>query len=433
MGTEYAKEMLKFIDENPSCFHVINNACSFLSDSIQLSEKDEWTLTAGKSYYVTRNDSSIIAFSIPKNEYKSFRISAAHSDSPCFKLKPNSTVADSNYTKLNVEKYGGMIMSTWFDRPLSVAGRVIVKSDNTLISKLINFDKDMLVIPNLAIHMNREINDGYRYNAQTDMQPLFGSSDERDDFLRLIAEQASCAPEDILGSDLFVYNRTKGTNWGCNDEYVSSRSLDDLMCAWSLIKGYKDSLDTMIKSPDASSCNSINVCCIFDNEEVGSTTKQGADSTFLYDVLTRINDALGYGLQKFHAALASSFMISADNGHAIHPNHPEKADKDNSPKMNNGVVIKYNAAQKYTTDAYSEAMFKNICTRVNVPYQVYANRSDIAGGSTLGNISNSHISVSTVDIGLAQLAMHSSYETAGALDIEYLVKAITEYYSSTEL
>ena len=323
--------------------------------------------------------------------------------------------------KLNVEKYGGMICAPWFDRPLSVAGKVMVKEGNAFHTKLCNIDKDLVLIPHLAIHMNREVNDGYAFNAQVDMLPLLGDETANDSLMRMVAESIGVKPEDILGTDLFLYNRMKGTIWGANDEYISSPKLDNLQCAFASLKGFLK----------GSNRESVSVYSVFDNEEVGSGTKQGAASTFLLDVLTRINESLGRTHEQYLMALASSFMVSADNAHAVHPNQTGKADPTNRPYMNHGIVIKYNANQKYTTDSVSAAIFKSICDEAGVPYQSFTNRSDMLGGSTLGNLSNAQVSLNTVDIGLAQLAMHSPYETAGVRDTSYLIDALEAFYDSS--
>jgi M18 family aminopeptidase len=419
-----SKELMAFIKKSPTAFHVVNNFSKMLESAgfVKLNEMDRWEIKPNGKYYVTRNDSSIIAFCMPKNEdFYNFQIAAAHSDSPAFKIKENpEMIEDSNYVTLNVEKYGGMLMAPWLDRPLSVAGRVIIKDENTLKPVLINVDRDLCVIPNLAIHMNRDVNNGIKYNPQKDMIPLFGEISSKNKFKELIAKEADTDAEAIISIDLFVYNRELGTIWGAENEFISAPRLDDVMCAYSCI-------NALIKSKETNK-ESVNVCAVFDNEEVGSTTKQGADSSFLSDVLSRISMCTGKDSEDFVRACASSFMLSADNAHAVHPNYKEKADPTNRPYMNKGIVIKYNANQKYTTDAISAAVFKEICKKAGVEVQSYVNRSDIPGGSTLGNISNSHISINTVDIGLAQLAMHSPYETAGVKDTESMIKAVKKFY-----
>ncbi|MBR0135528.1 MAG: M18 family aminopeptidase [Clostridia bacterium] len=418
------KDLLKFIDASPTAFHATENLCAELERSgrKRLTESEKWELEAGRGYFVTRNMSSVIAFDIPEGEADSFRIIAAHSDSPTFKIKENAELSvKGKYTKLNVERYGGMLFSTWFDRPLSVAGRVLVKTEKGMEARLIDIDRDLLVIPNVAIHMNREINDGFKYNAQTDLMPLFGDDTAKESFKKLIAEAAGVPEEEVLGSDLFLYPRIKGSVLGYEDQYVLSPRLDDLECAWSGLAAF-----TAAKKPETG----INMLCVFDNEEVGSGTKQGADSTFLRDVIKRIFIALNKSKEDVYRALAASFMLSADNAHAVHPNHPEKTDEQNCVYMNEGIVIKFNANQRYTTDGVSAAFFHKLLKDSDIPCQHFANRSDIAGGGTLGNISGSHVSINTLDIGLAQLAMHSACETAGAKDVDYMVDGMTAFYNA---
>lgn len=425
-------DLIEFINKSPSPYHVIDNIRRMLSDigMQELSEKDKWKLKAGQGYYVIRGASSIIAFAMPEHKYKAYNIVASHSDSPSFKIKENPQMpGDNHYVSLNVEKYGGMIMSTWLDRPLSIAGRAIVADGRNVREYLVNADKDLVVIPNLAIHMDRKINDGYSFNAQKDMIPLFGDADASgkfDEYIKELTGLTDIQPEDI-STDLFLYNREKGTILGYNNEFICAPRLDDIQCAYSSVIAFTEAYaNKKRKKENSSAC--VNVCCVFNNEEVGSTTQQGADSTFLSDVLERISIASDMNREEYMMALASSFMVSADNAHALHPNHQEKADPTNRPYMNGGIVIKHNGNQKYATDAVSQAVFKSICKKADVPYQTYANRSDITGGSTLGNISDSHVSINTIDIGLAQLAMHSAYETAGVKDTTYMIEALTEFY-----
>jgi len=420
------RELLAFLDASPSSFHAVANMKQMLEAAgcTQLFEGQKWELAAGRRYYVTRNDSALIAFSVPKADFAGFQMMASHSDSPVFKIKANAEITvDKKYVKLNVEKYGGMLCAPWFDRPLSVAGRIVVRTPEGVGTRLVNIDRDLLIIPNLAIHMNRSVNEGYEYNAQRDMLPLFavmdGEAADADSFLKLIAREAGVAREDILDTDLFLYNRMKGTVLGLNQEFIASGRLDDLQCAFASLKGF------LAAEPG----ESVAVHCVLDNEEVGSGTKQGAASTFLRDVLHRINTAMGRSEEEYLTALASSFLVSADNAHSVHPNQPDKADPTNRPYMNGGIVIKYSANQKYTTDAVSGAIFRAICERANVPYQIFTNRSDMLGGSTLGNISNTQVALNTVDIGLPQLAMHSPYETAGSRDTAYLAEAARVLFS----
>lgn len=426
--TKYAKEMLEFIEESPSSFHVVDNIKRTLEGEgyLELRENQKWQLSWGNGYYVTRNDSSVIAFRLPKERGAlGFHIVAAHSDSPTFKLKeaPEMQV-EEKYIRLNTEKYGGMIHSTWLDRALSVAGRIAVYDEQTksVMTKLVNIDKDLLVIPNVAIHMNREMNKGVEYNPQTDMLPLYACCEKGKGVSLLqkrLAKAAGVKAEEILGQDLFLYVREKGRIVGENGEFVLSPKLDDLQCVYAVVKAFSESTPT----------DYINVCAIFDNEEVGSGTRQGADSTLLEDTLKRIAAGLSEDESSYLQWVADSFLISADNAHGVHPNHPEKADPTNRPYLNGGIVIKYHGSQKYTTDAASAAYMKSLCNRAEVPYQTYANRSDILGGSTLGNISTSHVSVSSVDIGLPQLAMHSAVETAGTKDTAYAVKVFKQFFS----
>ncbi|MBQ9122596.1 MAG: M18 family aminopeptidase [Lachnospiraceae bacterium] len=421
MKNKIATEMLQFIENSPSAFHAIANLENlFLANGYEaLDEKKQWSLKKGGKYYVVRNGSAVIAFHVPSLEIKGFHMTSAHSDSPTFKVKENpEMVVEDQYVKLNTEKYGGMILSTWLDRPLSVAGRVTVKEDGKIVSKLVNIDKDLLVIPNVAIHMNREMNKGVEYNPQVDMLPLYGAG-PKGQFMKQVAKAAKVKAEDILSHDLFLYVRDKGRVLGKEGEYVLSPKLDDLQCVYASAKAMVESIPAEY----------INVCVVFDNEEVGSGTKQGADSTLLTDTLVRIKEALGKSESQYLGWIADSFMISADNGHAVHPNHPEKADPTNRPYLNGGIVIKYHGSQKYATDALSAAVLKDLCKEAEVPFQTYANRSDILGGSTLGNISTAHVSVATVDIGLPQLAMHSAVETGGIKDTEYAVKMFKAFFA----
>ncbi len=415
------EEFLNFAEQSPTAFHAAANLETMLRRNgfTELRETDPWLVDAGGKYYVTRNNSALIAFAVPETGFASFRIAAAHSDSPAFKLKEIFEDKTDVYVRLNVEKYGGMIMSTWMDRPLSVAGRLAVREGDGVGVRLVNLDRDAVLIPNLPIHFNREVNKGYSFDPQTDMAPLYGSAESAGGLMREIAESAGVEPEQILSHDLFLYGRQSASIWGAEDAYFSCGRIDDLECAWAC-------MTALIRS---TARDTVNVCAVFDNEEVGSGSRQGADSGFLYDTLTRLGSALGASDGEIRAATAGSFLVSADNAHAVHPNHPEKFDKQNRPVMNGGIVIKRNAAQKYTTDAVSSARFRLICEKAGVPVQDFANRSDLPGGSTLGNISSSHVSVESVDIGLAQLAMHSLYETAGTKDLPMLVRAMEEMWS----
>ena len=344
-------------------------------------------------------------------------ISASHSDSPTFHIKENAQLKGPEaYARINTEGYGGMLCAPWLDRPLTVAGRVLVKAGDAIETRLVYVDRDLLLIPNVAIHMNREANSGLKYDQKTDTIPLMGMGQEEGAFRSIVAEAAGCAPGDILGTDLYLCLRQKGVTWGAGNEFVSAPRLDDLQCAYGCFRGFME----------AEEAASVPVFALLDNEEVGSLTKQGADGTFLADVAERICAAFGKNRAQ---AMAHSFMVSADNAHAVHPNHPEYADATHRPAMNGGPVIKHGV--RYATDGASQAVFTALCRRADVPVQQFSNRSDMAGGSTLGNISNSHLSLNTVDIGLPQLAMHSCFETAGSKDTDYLIEAMAVFYSAS--
>ena len=423
-----AEELFDFIKNSPSCYHVIANLKNMLNEQgfIELMENENWYIENGGKYYTTRGGSSIIVFYVPNKDYSNYQITASHSDSPSFKIKENpEMLTDGHYVELNVEKYGGMICSPWFDRPLSIAGRVVAADDNmsNFTEKLVNVDRNLVMIPNVAIHMNRDVNNGYAYNAQKDMIPILGEASAKDTFYEIIAESAGVAKENIVATDLFLYNRVEPCVWGANNEFISSTKLDDLECAYTTIKGFINGISYNNKS--------VSVCCVFDNEEVGSSSKQGAASTLLRDTLIRICEAMGKTQSAYRRYLANSFMISADNAHAVHPNYTDKACPTNRPYMNGGIVIKYSANQKYTTDGMAAGIFQEICKRADVPYQTFLNRSDMAGGSTLGNISNTQVALNTVDIGLPQLAMHSPYETAGSEDTGYLIRAAAYFFESS--
>ena len=442
---EEIKELLGFIEKSPTAFHAVANAADLLTKSgfSELKENEKWTVEPNGRYFVKRNNSSIIAFTVPADGYGPYRIVASHSDSPNFKIKEEEGLTRSEYVCLNTEGYGGMILSTWLDRPLSIAGRIFVEACdgnghccqncNGIAEKLVNLDRDTVMIPNLAIHMDRSVNDGYKFNKQTDMMPLWGMKDggAKTSLKKLVAKAAGVKEEEILGSDLFVYNRQKGTVWGAADEFVSSPQLDDLACVFSSLKAITDAkvLKEHAKpAKESYAKGKINVCAIFDNEEVGSGTKQGADSTFLSDVLRRIALAMGADEEEFLCKLADSRMLSADNAHAVHPNHMDKTDETNRCFLNHGIVVKFNAAQHYSTDGASAAYVKKLCKAEKIPAQVFANRSDVAGGSTLGNISGAHISIDTADIGLPQLAMHSAYETMGTADLASMIALMKVFY-----
>jgi len=421
---QVTEELIRFIEASPTAFHAVENIGAALEKEgfIRLSEGDEWALVPGGKYYVTRNMSSVIAFAVPARcSALSYMIMVSHTDAPCFKLKTEAEAdAFGKYVKLNVEPYGGSIFASWFDRPLSVAGRVILSENGTFTAKTVKIDRDLLLIPHVAIHQNRTVNSGYAFNAAVDLMPLYSSADGKGTLMKRVAEAAGVNEAAVVSADLYLYNRTPASIWGAEGEFFSCPGIDNRQCAYGTLQGFLNAVKT-------GEFAAVPVYASFDNEETGSGTKQGAASPFLFDVLSRIAETFNTDLRR---ALASSFMVSADNGHAKHPNHPELSDAKNVPHMNEGVVIKSNAAQKYTTDGLSAAIFTEICKRAGVPTQLFANRSDMAGGSTLGSISNTQVSMNTVDIGLAQLAMHSSYETAGTADTAHLIRASEAFYTT---
>ena len=418
---EILRDLMNFLDSSVTMFHAINECEKVLQNCgyIYLPENEKWNIRAGK-YYTKRNSSSLIAFDIANGDYH-FQISAAHSDSPTFKLKDRPIIESNGYLKLNVEAYGGMIDATWLDKPLTLAGRVMVDTGCGIETRLLYIDKDLLIIPNVPIHFNREINKGFAFNNQVDMLPVFSAGNLSEaDFDEMLAKELGVKPEAILAKDLYLVNRQKATVIGYDNELISSGRLDDLECVYTSLLGFIEAMNN----------DHINVFAVFDNEEVGSVTKQGAMSTFLVSTLNRINKALGKSDEDYYRAIAKSMLISCDNAHAIHPNHPELFDVKNRPVLNKGIAIKESANQKYTTDAFSRAVLKKILDKNNIPYQTFANRSDIIGGSTLGNLSNTAVSMNAVDIGLPQLAMHSAYETAGAKDVEYAIEALRAFFET---
>nr|WP_314757421.1 M18 family aminopeptidase [uncultured Lachnoanaerobaculum sp.] len=415
------KDLMDFLDSSVTMFHAINECEKVLQKSgfTYLPENEKWNINKGK-YYTKRNSSSLIAFDIAEGDYH-FQISAAHSDSPTFKLKDRPVIEANGYLKLNVEGYGGMINATWLDKPLTLAGRVMVNTDKGIETRLLHIDRDLLIIPNVPIHFNREINKGFAFNNQVDMLPILSAGNLKEaDFDNILAKELGIEAEAILAKDLYLVNRQKAAIIGFDNELISSGRLDDLECVYTSLRGFVE----------AENKNHINVFAVFDNEEVGSVTKQGAMSTFLASTLDRVNTALGKSKEEYYRAIAKSILISCDNAHAVHPNHPELFDVKNRPVLNQGIAIKESANQKYTTDAFSRAILKKILEKKNIPYQTFANRSDIAGGSTLGNLSNTVVSMNAVDIGLPQLAMHSAYETAGAKDVGYAFETLKAFFEA---
>lgn len=415
---QYLDKTIELLNKSYSPFHVVKNLKDELNAKgyTEIREDEDFILEEEGKYYLTRNGSALIAFNVPKNpQSSSFRISASHTDSPTFKIKPNPVIDYKNIVSLNVEPYGGMIDSPWLDRPLSFAGRVFYLDENGEMEEtLFNIDEDLLCIPNVCIHFNRNINNGYTFNAAKDMIPMLGI--EKDfNFNKYLLSKIPNSKE-ILSFDLFLYTRDQAKRIGLHKEFLSSPKLDDLSSTYSVLLGFLDA------SPKY-----FNVYCAFDNEEVGSLTKQGAYGTFLSDTLERISSSLNI---KYREIIARSLLVSVDNAHANHPNHPELTDSTTSVLLNEGIVIKYNANQTYTSDALSVANFKNIVKNSNVKFQDFTNRSDLRGGSTLGNLSNNQISINSLDIGIPQLAMHSCNELCGVEDVENMAILMKEFFSS---
>ncbi len=426
---EQAEELINYIYESPTAFHAVKNAISELKKFgfVEIKEGEPLKIKKGGKYFVTKNQSALISFTVGKGELENsgFRIIGAHTDSPSFRIKPNSDIeVEGAYVKLNTEVYGGPILNTWMDRPLSLAGRVVLKGENPFYPKikLLNVKKPLMIIPNLAIHMNRNINSGVELNKQKHMLPLLALVNDRFKkghyLTQIISEELSVPEEDILDFDLFLYEFEKGKVIGADQEFISSSRLDDLSMVYSGIKAISNS---KIK-------NSTNVMVCFDNEEVGSTTKQGANSPMLLSILERIAFNLGKNKDDFYRAISKSFIISCDLGHALHPNYGEKSDPVNRPIINKGPIIKISANQSYTTDAVSSAIYKRICHEAGIPVQIFVNRSDERGGSTIGPISSSHINAMSLDMGLAILSMHSVRELGGIKDYIYALESFNKFY-----
>ena len=412
--------LLSFISESPNAFFAIDNVKKELIKEgyKEVFESSPHKIKKGDKVFFIRNGSTLTALNIGKKAFPSFNVVAAHTDSPCFKIKPESDSKSDIYNRINLAPYGGMLASTWLDRPLGIAGRVLIDKGDSIESKLVNLKDLTVMIPNLCIHFNRNANSGYEYNMAVDLQAFISQEKDGEPLKDLLVKRLKIAKEDIINFDLFTYNKEEGIVWGNDKEYISAPRLDDLECVFASLQAFKK----------CDNANGINVLYLSDNEEVGSSSRQGADSDFLKTILSRVCRDLDFD---YESSIANSFLISADNAHAVHPNKASVTDANNKAYMNKGIAIKFNAAQTYTSDALSSAIFQKICKNVHVPYQFFTNRSDMRGGSTLGNILLSHISFNSVDIGLPQLAMHSSYETAGSKDLTYAIKAFEEYYSSS--
>ncbi len=413
-------ELLEFIHSSPTAFHVANNAKLRLIEDgyTELFESETWSLEEGGKYFVRRGDSSLIAFRIPDGEFDGYQIVASHTDSPCFKLKPNFEMADKSYLRISADKYGGAVLHTWLDRPLAIAGRLTVREGTRIVSRLVETDGDVAIIPTTAPHINP--NKDAPLSLVSDMCALVGESASEANLLAELAQALDVAPEDVLSHDLYLVNRQKGCVWGTDNEFISSPRLDDLQCVFASLCGF------LLSSEE----ENVPVFAIFDREEVGSEAINGGGSTFLPDILERISSAMGKVHSEHLRLLSNTFFVSADNAHGVHPNHPELSDCNNRGTLNSGIAIKHNAMGRYVTDAESEAVIKTICETSDIPWFDYTNRSDMPGGSTLGHILQTNLSVAAVDIGLPQLAMHSSFETAGARDTEYAMNLFIAFYNS---
>ena len=431
MKKKLAEELISFVNNSPTSFHATSMVKEYIEELgfEELLEEGKWTIKKGGKYYVKKNNSAIIAFEIGNGELEKdgFRLIGAHTDSPGFKIKPSSEMlVENHYVKLNTEVYGGPILSTWFDRPLSIAGRVLVKGKSLIKPevKLLKVDRPILIIPNLAIHMNRSVNEGFAINKQKDTLPLVGFINdklEKQDFLiNLISNEIGVNKDDILDFDLFLYEYEKGCLLGLEEELISAGRLDDLWMVYCSVKALEDSKEN----------KATKVMIAIDNEEIGSLTSQGANSSFIKNILERICLAMDIDREGFYRALSNSIMISADLAHAVHPNSSEKHDPSNRPVLGKGPVIKKAASGSYSTDAYSSAIFKNICNQVNVPVQEFVNRSDVRGGTTIGPMMSADLSIPVIDMGAPLLGMHSVRELAAVIDNYYCVKAFTSFYES---
>lgn len=423
------QQLLNFINKSKSAFQGAYEVKSILDSNgyDEIKECDKWDLKEGGKYYVMKNNSAVIAFEIgsDKIEEEGFRLIGAHTDSPGFRIKPSAEIeVEGHYVKLNTEVYGGPILSTWFDRPLGISGRVTLKGENPLKPKvtLVDVNKPVLIIPNLAIHMNRSVNEGYEYNRQKDTLPLLTLANdklEKDGYLiKLIAETLNVNPKEILDFDLFLYAVEEGTVIGLNDEFISVGRLDDLWMVFAGAKALTESKET----------KATKVLVALDNEEIGSLTSQGANSSLLENILERICLALSKDREGFKRALSNSIMISADLAHAIHPNYTEKSDPTNKPMLGKGPVLKIAASGSYSTDSYASAIFKSVCEKAGVPCQEFVNRSDLRGGTTIGPITASKLNIPVIDMGAPVLSMHSVRELASVKDNEYTIKAFTEFF-----
>lgn len=429
---EYGRELLAFLNGCSSPYHAAADAATMLTDSgfVELNEGEAWELKRGGKYFLRRNHSALIAFEMGDDPaIGGFRVIGAHTDSPGFKIKPGGCmITGDGYVKLNTEPYGGSILSSWFDRPLSIAGRVTLKSDNALRpqERLVDLLRPVAIIPNLCIHFNRDVNSGYAYNKQVDLLPLIGSMRNDlgnvDPVMGMVASALDVSPSSIADFDLHLYEADPGTAVGADGEYLSASRIDNLSMFYAGVIGLTQS--------GGNACTKV--LAAFDNEEVGSVSVPGADSSFLVHVLRRICLCAGSGGEGYYRAVANSLAVSADCAHAVHPNYPEKHDPINRPVLGEGPAIKYSASQRYSTTAWTAAAFEQICRSASVPCQKFVNRSDIPGGSTIGPALSSRTSIPTVDVGAPILAMHSVRELGSVIDNVYSAMAFAEFYGYAE-
>ncbi|MFP4698177.1 MAG: M18 family aminopeptidase [Eubacteriales bacterium] len=423
------KDFMQFINESTSPFHAVMEVKKRLDNVgfIELKSDKDWDVRRGNRYYLSPYPSSLFVFDIPKeiNLNNGFRIISAHTDQPCFRIKPSTEMREEGYLKINTEVYGGPILNTWLDRPLSIAGKVALRNEDVMNPKIefIDIKKPIMIIPNLAIHMNKEVNKGFELNRQRDMIPLAGilnnQLNKEDYFLDFLAEHLKVNIEDILDFDLFVYLAEKGEVIGLYDDFISAPRLDDLAMVYA-------SINAIIETKATSA---INIVALFDNEEIGSRTKQGADSELFSMILERLTMELDIDKTQYYQSLTKSFMISADMAHALHPNHPEKHDPTNQPMIGKGIVLKISGNQRYSTDSEAIAVFQQICEKGEIPYQKYVNRSDEVGGKTLGPLATAYVPVRSVDVGNPMLAMHSSRELMGVEDHYHTIEALKMFFA----
>ena len=426
----FAREVVEFIDESPSTYHVVKNCSDILDENgfERIMPREKWEIKRGGKYFFKKSSSTIIAFTVGENfdVKKSFKIFGAHTDSPCFRIKPNPEMVTENIVRLNTEVYGGPILGTWFDRPLSIAGRVIVKGEDPFFPKTvkIKIDEPLLTIPNLAIHQNREVNNGVKIDKQNDVLPvisLINKNFEKEGYLeRIILEKTGIKKEDIIDFDLYLYATEKGCLLGANEEFMSSPKLDNLASVYTGLIGLVEAEENQDR---------INIFVAFDNEEIGSATKQGADSNYLLNTLERISLALGLDRSDFLQMLESSYILSADAAHAAHPAHLGKTDPTNRGRINEGISIKISAKQKYTSDGYSIAIIKQLIEGTEIRIQPFVNESNELGGSTIGPLSSTHLDIDGVDLGVPMFAMHSVRELCGIFDVFYLKELAKEFFS----